>query len=192
MEMRQQGRRKFLVAGGSLIAGGTALPAQWKQPVIQSIILPAHAATSDVIPPGGEPIPEPNPACNPGVAGNFAVNCHGMNGANVTWSIGSQGDVCCVAVVGGDCPGVCAISTRTQVILTGTGFTNGMVVTAHWDNAKNAPSDTVSGGTFEVDAGNFHQGCDTLHLLELSPTEQELCSLTFFGVATGPCVADCP
>lgn len=43
---------KALAGGGSVIAGSAILPVQWKQPVVDSVVLPAHAQTSVFIPEG--------------------------------------------------------------------------------------------------------------------------------------------
>lgn len=45
LERRRKTMRRIL-AGGGLIAGSQALPEKWAKPVIDSVILPAHAAAS--------------------------------------------------------------------------------------------------------------------------------------------------
>lgn len=45
LENRRRAVHRIL-AGGGLIAGSQALPGQWTKPVVDSVILPAHAVTS--------------------------------------------------------------------------------------------------------------------------------------------------
>ncbi|KAB2888887.1 MAG: hypothetical protein F9K32_14865 [Desulfobulbaceae bacterium] len=49
-----EGRRKALkkiAAGTSVLIGYSILPEEWSLPIIQSVVLPAHAATSGEVPP---------------------------------------------------------------------------------------------------------------------------------------------
>ena len=49
-----EGRRKALkkiAAGTSVLIGYSLLPEKWSLPIIQSVVLPAHAATSGEVPP---------------------------------------------------------------------------------------------------------------------------------------------
>ena len=46
-QTRRGALRKILAAGG-VIAGAQTLPNSWKKPIIESVVLPAHAGTSDV------------------------------------------------------------------------------------------------------------------------------------------------
>jgi hypothetical protein len=50
LEARRKSVRKILGAGG-LLAGGHAVSGKWVRPVVDAVVLPAHAATS----PGGSP-----------------------------------------------------------------------------------------------------------------------------------------
>lgn len=45
-------RRRFLktVLGGSLVGGGFVLPTRWIAPIVETVVLPAHAQTSPVTP----------------------------------------------------------------------------------------------------------------------------------------------
>jgi len=52
--MSDQSRRKFLksvAAGGGAVIAGRALPESWTRPVVEAVILPAHAALSSSPPP---------------------------------------------------------------------------------------------------------------------------------------------
>lgn len=51
---------KRLVAGGGIVATGKMMPDGWNKPVVESVILPAHAQTS----PDGDPMPDPNTVPN--------------------------------------------------------------------------------------------------------------------------------
>lgn len=42
---------KRLVAGGGIIATGRMMPDDWHKPVVESVILPAHAQTTQEEPP---------------------------------------------------------------------------------------------------------------------------------------------
>ncbi|MFW2438968.1 MAG: hypothetical protein ACN4GR_06310 [Arenicellales bacterium] len=51
-----ESRRKLLksiAAGSGAIVAGKSLPESWSKPVVDSVILPAHAQTSQVTPPSG-------------------------------------------------------------------------------------------------------------------------------------------
>jgi len=43
---------KSVVAGGGVLATGKLLPERWAEPVVQSVVLPAHAQTSPPVPTG--------------------------------------------------------------------------------------------------------------------------------------------
>ena len=47
-ELSEEDRRKYLKAGGFLAAGGAALN-QWNKPVVDSVLLPAHAQSSGAL-----------------------------------------------------------------------------------------------------------------------------------------------
>lgn len=42
----RRGALKKLLAGGGVVVGSSALPSEWTKPVIESIVLPAHAGVS--------------------------------------------------------------------------------------------------------------------------------------------------
>ena len=42
----RRGALKKLLAGGGVVVGSSALPSEWTKPVIESIVLPAHAGMS--------------------------------------------------------------------------------------------------------------------------------------------------
>lgn len=47
-----QGRRqaiKTVLAGGGIAATALALPKEWTKPIVESIVVPAHAQTSPVV-----------------------------------------------------------------------------------------------------------------------------------------------
>ena len=75
---------KSMAAGGGAIAAGKMVPEKWTQPVIESVVLPAHAQTS----PGDEPT-------FPGLSGLYNGNTviaglggNGLNGVLVAESKG--------------------------------------------------------------------------------------------------------
>jgi len=65
-ETKDSRRREVLKAGG-VIASAYAVPEKWKKPVVDSVLLPAHAATSPA--PTASPTPtmstSPTPAPRP-------------------------------------------------------------------------------------------------------------------------------
>jgi len=52
LRSRRRKALKTIVIGGSLVAIGESLPDSWRRPVVNSVLLPAHAKTS-----GSEPVP---------------------------------------------------------------------------------------------------------------------------------------
>ncbi len=70
-------RRNIIRSAGGLFVAGAALPTSWTKPVVDSVLLPAHAQTSAPTPalsstdsvtepePAPEPQPEPEPAPEP-------------------------------------------------------------------------------------------------------------------------------
>jgi len=51
-------RRKLLVGGG-IIGAGSALPTKWTNAVVNTVVLPAHAQTTDPTGGGGNATPSP-------------------------------------------------------------------------------------------------------------------------------------
>ena len=62
VEERRKTLRKLLVGGGVLGAAGS-LPDTWSKPLVDSVLLPAHANTSAT--PGPTPRPTPRPTPSP-------------------------------------------------------------------------------------------------------------------------------
>jgi hypothetical protein len=59
-------RRKILLGLSGGLVGATQLPARWVKPVVDSVLLPAHAAATVVPPaPGPDPVPPPPPVAPP-------------------------------------------------------------------------------------------------------------------------------
>ena len=59
-------RRKLLksiAAGSGAVVAGKSLPESWSKPVIDPVMLPAHAATTDVTGSAGQGAPTPPPCC---------------------------------------------------------------------------------------------------------------------------------
>ena len=80
-----ESRRKLLksiAAGSGAIVAGKSLPESWSRPVVDSVMLPAHAQTSPATPPSGgtPPAGDTPPAIN-GVFTNFSGN--GSNDFNL-------------------------------------------------------------------------------------------------------------
>ncbi|MFT5112664.1 MAG: hypothetical protein ACI8P9_001991 [Parasphingorhabdus sp.] len=44
----RRSKLKQILAGGGVIAGGTAIPKQWSRAVVESVVLPAHAQTTGI------------------------------------------------------------------------------------------------------------------------------------------------
>lgn len=67
-------RRRFIkiVMGGSLLGSGFVIPTHWITPIVETVVLPAHAQTSPVTtnPPTTTPEPPPPP---PAETGNVAI-----------------------------------------------------------------------------------------------------------------------
>ena len=61
-----EGRRKVLkggvVVGGAAVAAALTLPKKWTRPVVEAVVVPAHAQTS---PPAPTPAPTPSPTAAP-------------------------------------------------------------------------------------------------------------------------------
>jgi hypothetical protein len=72
----QESRRKLLksiAAGSGAIVAGKSLPENWKRPVVDSVMLPAHAQTS---PPTSPPPTSPPPTCTlPQTIPSASVDC---------------------------------------------------------------------------------------------------------------------
>jgi len=72
-------RRKLLksiVAGSGAVIAGKSLPETWSKPVVNAVLLPAHAETTDSASLPGEPVVEPSQPINKPcelVAGCYAV-----------------------------------------------------------------------------------------------------------------------
>ncbi len=71
IESRRKALRKILISGG-VVASASFLPDKWVKPVVDSIVVPAHALTSPTAPaptaaPTGTaaPTPAPTPASTP-------------------------------------------------------------------------------------------------------------------------------
>jgi hypothetical protein len=61
---KNESRRKLLksiAAGSGAIVAGKSLPESWSKPVVDSVMLPAHAQTSPAEPPVEPPAPNPFP-----------------------------------------------------------------------------------------------------------------------------------
>ena len=62
-DLSKASRRKLLrsiAAGGGAVVAGQTLPSRWTKPVVDSVLLPAHAQTSAVPPGAGPGCPEPS------------------------------------------------------------------------------------------------------------------------------------
>jgi len=68
-ELSRRRLLKKLAAGSGALGAVSALPEKWRKPVVDSVILPAHAATTTA------------PAsCNGKIAGSWSVSAHSANG----------------------------------------------------------------------------------------------------------------
>ena len=99
-------RRKLLksiAAGSGAIVAGKSLPESWSRPVVDSVMLPAHAQTS--------------PTCSTGFAGTYAGNVSGTvtrcNDATDPVTAGLQ------IIINADC--TVAVTYNTARPFTGTG-----------------------------------------------------------------------
>src|SRR5438132_5115055 len=74
---KKQGRRDVLkggvVVGGAAVAAALSLPKKWTRPVVEAVVVPAHAQTSPGSPtpsptsaPTRPPTPSPTPSPTPG------------------------------------------------------------------------------------------------------------------------------
>ena len=61
----EKGRRDVLkggvVVGGAAVAAALTLPKKWTRPLVEAVVVPAHAQTSP-----GAPTPAPTPSPTPG------------------------------------------------------------------------------------------------------------------------------
>ena len=70
--MSNESRRKLLksiAAGSGAVVAGKSLPESWHRPIVESVVLPAHALTSGeapVSPPASPPISPPTAGCTGG------------------------------------------------------------------------------------------------------------------------------
>lgn len=74
MTDKKGGRRKLLktiAAGSGAVVAGKSLPESWSKPVVDSVMLPAHAATSPSPPPGD---------CGPNCA---IAGCYGIRNETI-------------------------------------------------------------------------------------------------------------
>ena len=77
-------RRKLLIGLGSTIAGASQLPKSWSKPIVNSVILPAHAATSEDTDSSPTPTPPPPPPLPTSFSGSITLpgivsNDHELN-----------------------------------------------------------------------------------------------------------------
>jgi len=61
--VKNSGRRKLMAALG---IGGALAAARWSKPLVDSIVLPAHAQASPAPTPTPGPTPAPTPSATPG------------------------------------------------------------------------------------------------------------------------------
>ena len=89
--MSDKARRKLLktiVSGGGVIVAGKSLPESWTKPVVDSVMLPAHAETSPA-----EPTP-PTPCTPCLVAETYcAGRSNGAGGGSIDISVATNGTV---------------------------------------------------------------------------------------------------
>ena len=92
--MSDKARRKLLktiVSGGGAIVAGKSLPENWTKPVVDSVMLPAHAETSPA-----EPTPPTPPTpCTPClVAETYCTGrSNGAGGGSINISVATNGTV---------------------------------------------------------------------------------------------------
>ena len=73
---KEQGRREVLkggvVVGGAAVAAALSLPKKWTRPLVEAVIVPAHAQTSP-----GAPTPGPTsqPTAQPTATGGSTPRC---------------------------------------------------------------------------------------------------------------------
>lgn len=69
IKSRREALRKILISGG-VITSASFLPDKWVKPVVDSIVVPAHALTSTFAPTAG---PTASPTVSPTVAPTFVA-----------------------------------------------------------------------------------------------------------------------
>lgn len=110
-------RRRALKAlsGGSVLAAGGLLPDQWARPVIQTVLLPAHAQTSP-IDATTTPIPSTTPVTPTTTAG---CECTGLSITSASATKTGQSSATASASGTVDSPGDCLDGQFVQVLLEG-------------------------------------------------------------------------
>ena len=103
--MKSSNRREALVkiigASGAAIGASHAVPRQWQSPIVESILLPAHAMTSPVESSGGSGPGAPSPfagtyAVSLDNPGSFTGNCTNATTpipANTTVQVNTNGSI---------------------------------------------------------------------------------------------------
>jgi hypothetical protein len=131
---------KALVGSGSILAAGKMLPEEWTRPVVESVVLPAHAQATGTVAglfSGDLEILGPGPAASNPAPGSsildfFVSPAHAQNGlsCNVVTSLlisvsGSQAKMCLGTMVGNfkETTTVSGLNLA-DVSIEGIGFTN--------------------------------------------------------------------
>lgn len=112
---RVQRRRSALktISGGSVLAAGGLLPSEWARPVIQTVLLPAHAQTT-LIDATTTPIPSTTPDSPPTTVG---CECTALSVSSASAS--KTGQSSATASASGTVSDVCLDGQFVQVLLEG-------------------------------------------------------------------------
>ena len=198
-----ESRRKLLksiAAGSGAIVAGKSLPESWSRPVVDSVMLPAHAQTSPATPSSGgtPPAGDTSPAIN-GVFTNYPVNgtlndLDFLDGLVPTAHANGALDTCInvnngmaefyIPWAGTFWSGSAPLPVTAPLSLTPNGKTcelNSLTVTA----TANADGTEITGEQAGT-SGNFNCDASTPFQNGYSATKQDTSPCSFGGGGGGP------